>query len=1221
MKKYTKSLSVLLAGLIVATPMINVGAIAVKNIKLKDIVEEVIDDEEPDDKETGKDSDDKDNESNYKSDKEYMDAALKSIEWYRFSLDSDKDKNIVTHLKSKLIENGFSKISVKLVEVETRIGDKEYINKDGDISYHYEDPETSNNLNRVIQVGVKFELSKGNEKRDYSKNISIGWDKPRVRKMLEEVVFPMINEDLLKGENKNLSNIEKDLLLPTKPTKYTSIQWESSNRLALDIKDQGFIMVDGKMVEAPFLGKIKREAQDQKLQLIAHVKFNHGDNPNETIHDKVMNITINGFDLPATKADMQKQLDEKYTVEKLKDSVTRKPAKLNEVTNDIALPTPKETGVDKYFDYKFGAKSNNKNIKIIGYRADILRPLPGQAPYESTITVSMEHRKNGVIVEKDFDIKVMPLTQEELDDEISLMDLAKANYFNGIRADNESKDKITENLKKFTEVSLNNGELEFVYDVRNQKDKGIYPDEIDSKDYQEEWKYFRSSNKRVVEHESLYVKQPKYNTKVRIDSVLSSKIYKKYALAYPENKELQKLYKQPVSAEITVIGSEGIENPEDINKELSMKYSIVYFDKFGKWHYDSETKDIKIKPSESGEVTPYDLLKNSGVKYEGSSQWINSINNIKGPEPDPINNIAGGGWKYSVNDVEPDKTIADFVLKDGDNILFYCTYDYKKNRMPLWKDIDKTLAESKYEIEILNEASNYKVGEEVLLIGKVLEDGQEVEKDIIWKISNEDLAGIEGNKLSLKKSGNLIITAILKEDNKIKTEKNIKITEAKKKDVNEILESMEKHYDKKENFTFREAAGYNHASLDINEDLAIINSKFRPVENETIADVAGNIIGIVAAGANPYAYNGKDYVRILQDSQKSNGKFIMGNRDDYLSVQAYALIALDMAKANYNKESALDMILANQQVNGSFDSENIDVDGMVLAALSNHRDNNKVKTTIGKSIEYVNNNWVGKNQWSLATAIQGLVANGEDLNTSKWTKNNQTIVDEFLNFYTTEKLFDSKTANEQAFMALSDLVKGKSVFKELRISDSEVKDLEIKPIERKVYEKDFIYLDIIARNKDGKIIINPKLKISSASDKIKVAENGKIYFDEKGTYKIFVEEEKSGFKTSIDIDVVERLIDYTVQGPKEDELVEKNREYLIKANIKNKQVSQKTKVNFVVGVYEKSTGRLVNYSIVEKEIEAGKEIELMTGIKTSENGNFFIKTFIWDEDNMRGLAG
>lgn len=68
----------------------------------------------------------------------------------------------------------------------------------------------------------------------------------------------------------------------------------------------------------------------------------------------------------------------------------------------------------------------------------------------------------------------------------------------------------------------------------------------------------------MVAHETLLVTQPKYNTRITVDSVLTYTQYAKYYEKFQGNADYEQFaqfYKQPISTTVTVIGTEGIEDP------------------------------------------------------------------------------------------------------------------------------------------------------------------------------------------------------------------------------------------------------------------------------------------------------------------------------------------------------------------------------------------------------------------------------------------------------------------------------------------------------------------------------------------------------------------------------------------------------------------------------------------------------------------------------------
>ena len=86
------------------------------------------------------------------------------------------------------------------------------------------------------------------------------------------------------------------------------------------------------------------------------------------------------------------------------------------------------------------------------YKGNIYRPLPGGSAKEVTFTVTMKHKNYDIAVTKDFIVKLAPLVQSDIDKEVSLMEAAKASYFDGIKGGNTDKDSFTEDMLAFQEV-------------------------------------------------------------------------------------------------------------------------------------------------------------------------------------------------------------------------------------------------------------------------------------------------------------------------------------------------------------------------------------------------------------------------------------------------------------------------------------------------------------------------------------------------------------------------------------------------------------------------------------------------------------------------------------------------------------------------------------------------------------------------------------------------
>ena len=132
-------------------------------------------------------------------------------------------------------------------------------------------------------------------------------------------------------------------------------------------------------------------------------------------------------------------------------------------------------------------------------------------------------------VSRVFPITIKKLTQEDLDKEVEMMDYAKAHYFDGIKGNNVSADKITENLHPFQEMYFDaDGNAVWVYNISDVTDAGICADGYFDDPWEMEgagYNKFRSSNNAVIQHENLVVIRPETPTEITITSWLSSERY------------------------------------------------------------------------------------------------------------------------------------------------------------------------------------------------------------------------------------------------------------------------------------------------------------------------------------------------------------------------------------------------------------------------------------------------------------------------------------------------------------------------------------------------------------------------------------------------------------------------------------------------------------------------------------------------------------------------
>lgn len=261
------------------------------------------------------------------------------------------------------------------------------------------------------------------------------------------------------------------------------------------------------------------------------------------------------------------------------------------------------------------------------------------------------------------------------------MDKVKENYFQGIKGENQEKEEITGDLKSFREVNLIDGDLLWTRHIKNDRNAGIFPDELHGSENQEQWRLFKSSHPNIIKHENLLFTKPEYTTDVKIESTLSSKVYGKYAVKYPEREDFKKLYKQNVSVTVTAIGDKEREPIPDVEK-IQVGVSIVVFDEDGGYRIENEPTNKTIALEEhGGGFTVFGALKATASEYEGRPEFITSINGITGPS------TGTGGWMFTVNGEIPNVGASQANLKEGDKVIWYCTYDWEKNKAPTWEEL------------------------------------------------------------------------------------------------------------------------------------------------------------------------------------------------------------------------------------------------------------------------------------------------------------------------------------------------------------------------------------------------------------------------------------------------------------------------------------------------------------------------------------------------------
>lgn len=601
-----------------------------------------------------------------------------------------KDSNVQTMVETRLANAGFSGVGVMYTgKTPMSATEKEAhsdISENGNITYFYTDLTTTDlttTLQRFDTYKASFMLTCGRETKTVEIWVTVYWDADKVRDFMTKEVLDQTTLPEL---------TEKNLTLPASG-KWTTISWTSS--------DPTIIANDG---------TITRSTIDQQAVLTATFTFNFTSdvtgNEQPIVLYKVFEVTVKGNADAADRAALyQQKLNDALAAPGLKDFVTgaKLTADANGVyttSNDIQFPTTRDLKIDGKYTPVVITSSDPGVIEAPttpnSARVWVYRPLPGEAAKTVTLTMKILDRPNGpqpgddlsamrVLASKEIKVTVQPLTQDEIDAEIALMERVKVkvNYWNGIRNANVERDNVTTDLHAFQECYLNdNGELTWVYDREDLKNHGIVPVPLDNWYDQQIWRLFRSSNAGVVAHENLLVTRQGDSKAVTITSYLSSETLGRYAEKYPQNADFQKLYKQPVTVDLVVTGTKYAQGGDSNVRKEAARYALsnramltVDFTLTGRGMGFAES-DLKYAEGSTVYDVFSDLLAEHGYTCKRRGSYIAAITSDSGVTLEEFDEGKNSGWMYRVNGELVGRYMSAQGLEDGDRIELYFTSDW-----------------------------------------------------------------------------------------------------------------------------------------------------------------------------------------------------------------------------------------------------------------------------------------------------------------------------------------------------------------------------------------------------------------------------------------------------------------------------------------------------------------------------------------------------------------
>ncbi len=610
------------------------------------------------------------------------------------------DENALTMIRAKLAAAGITDVTVTMKEAVSSSWTYVGIAADGTIQYKWNPNGTTSASEGNVRPTVVLSCQ-GTDGKTYTRESTgcyfiIGLDEAKAMAALRTVADRITVPETVESANDLTS-------LPKYPLKagvdagsvdynesddlelWTTATWSSSDTAVIsvsDVSDPYF---------SPYKATVTLPKQDTSVTLTLTLTYNGRE---DLTVSKVYTVDVKRDTTPR-ELDYQALLEAALTEYGLHDP--QDSASID--TASVQFPTTRQLNTIAYRDYNqdFDGKytpillcTSDDSVIVSAdpatanvARMVTYRPLPGQSAKTVTVTVKILSRPSGegkdydsmtVLASKDITLTVQPLTQDELDAASAFMKKVCTEdvYWEGIRKANSDRDRVTGDMRSFIEIVPDGDGYKFVRDMDSYNAVGVKADDIPGWYDAQQYRCFRSSNSAVVSHENLLLTQPKYNTRITIDSVLTYTEYAKYYEKFqsdPAYTQFAKFYKQPISTTVTVIGTEGIEDPN-----LQPITVTVNVDGNGFGAFASLTGGSYTCTAGDGRTAAdalLDVLARSGYTYSGTPGYITGITDPNGNALSSGDKAYGpwSGWMFTVNGEMP------ILGADKDGNTLYATLD------------------------------------------------------------------------------------------------------------------------------------------------------------------------------------------------------------------------------------------------------------------------------------------------------------------------------------------------------------------------------------------------------------------------------------------------------------------------------------------------------------------------------------------------------------------
>lgn len=610
-------------------------------------------------------------------------AAKLADESWRPELTYGVDTNVNDVLRAKLSAMGADDVAVRTVAVEVsrptegaELGISTDDASNGAITYFFMDPDDLTGWGGFTGYRTftpTFELARDGETVLFTpeRTATMPWDEARVEEMLASDAAAALAIGYTAGDA--AESVTQDVTLPLKlaDKSWSTVSWTSS--------DEDVVKVTGNSWDKTMTGAVTRPAEDTEVTLTATVGVVTSGGPEVTVEVPfTLTVKADPAAIEEETAALAAKVDAAFTPDALTYSADGATVDAAAVAGDLQLPTTRTLGIDgKYYTVAYAASTDA--LVINGYRANVYQPLPGSAPREVELALTVTRKDNPAITAtKAIALTVSPLAAEAIDAELALMEEAAAGYAAAL-LDGQGADAVTGDLAIFQKAyRAEDGSLAWARDYAEASAAG---DGIETVDLEADDEmgvvpghWFKSSDAGVVAHDTLRVTRPEYDTQVTVTSMLASERFARYAERYADDAAwgpaFTRLAGQEVRATFTVAGTRG---PEDPDVEATV--AIIGADAFGEDQvWVASTSYDLAKGSTAADLIEA-ALADAGLAHEASGVGTEGyyLSTITAPDGRVLgwDEATGKYWQLFVDGAASDTGAGQVALEPGTDVVLY----------------------------------------------------------------------------------------------------------------------------------------------------------------------------------------------------------------------------------------------------------------------------------------------------------------------------------------------------------------------------------------------------------------------------------------------------------------------------------------------------------------------------------------------------------------------